>query len=340
MKKAEKYGFIDALESFTESYLPLEKGSSERTIKSYKTTYGLFIDYIYDVKGIASGSISFEQLDYTLITSFLQWLQDTRKCSASTRNQRLAALNSFATYAQNVCLEAAFFYNSLRKIPSKKTEHGVKSTFTYEETQLLLNIPNDTKEIGKRDKVLLSTMYGTGARCAETCNLRVKNFQFKKDGGANVDIIRGKGKKSRTVSISEPCAKLIKDYIRYRHIANQPEAFLFKSQTHEHMSVSAIEEVYKKYIAMLKNQYPDKFLYSDYTPHTMRRTVATHMLEAGIDMEVIRTFLGHTSIITTEIYAAVSQARVDKELKHWAEKWFPQSGELPHEECNRPSFLR
>lgn len=339
MKKANKLTVMDVMEDFLESYLPLEKGSSEKTIKSYKTTYGLLVDYLYEEKNIASSEIAFDQMDYTTLTSFLQWLQETRNCSANTRNQRLAALKSFASYAQNVCLEAAFFKNALKKIPTKKVVRDVKSTFSFEETQLLLNAPDDSKEIGKRDKVLLSTMYGTGTRCSETCNLKVKNFRFEKTGGAHVDIIRGKGQKSRTVFISEPCAKLIKDYIRYRRIANKPEMYLFKSQTHDQMSVSAVEEVYKKYISSLKKQYPDLFPFDDYTPHTMRRTVASHMLEAGIDMEVIRTFLGHTSIFTTEMYAALSQKKVDKELQNWAEKWFPQDNSEP-EESNRPAFLR
>lgn len=72
MKKAEKQSFIDVMESFTESYLPLEKGCVQNTIKSYKTTYGLLIDYLFDEKGIPSDSITFEQLDYAMLTSFLQ----------------------------------------------------------------------------------------------------------------------------------------------------------------------------------------------------------------------------------------------------------------------------
>lgn len=78
MKKAEKQSFIDVMESFTESYLPLEKGCVQNTIKSYKTTYGLLIDYLFDEKGIPSDSITFEQLDYAMLTSFLQWLQEKR----------------------------------------------------------------------------------------------------------------------------------------------------------------------------------------------------------------------------------------------------------------------
>jgi len=338
--KTNKCTFLDVMENFINSYLPLEKGCSCKTVESYKTTYRLLLDYMYENKNLPSDKISFDKLDYETIIEFLDWLQESRKCSARTRNQRLAALNSFSKYAGNVCLEAAFLRNTLSKIPQKKTQRSVKSTFTLEEVQILLAMPNNHTEIGKRDKVLLSAMYGTGTRCEETCNLKVKNIRFNKNGGANVDIIKGKGGKSRTVWISEPCAKIINAYICYRNIANQPEAYLFKSQIHDKMSVSAIEEVYKKYIAKAKQEYPDKFRSDDYTPHTMRRSAASHMLESGIPMEVIRTFLGHSSVYTTELYAVLSQKKMDEELKNWASKWFPETTNEITEKSNIPSFLK
>ena len=132
---------------------------------------------------------------------------------------------------------------------------------------------------------------------------------------------------------------MIKGYIRYRGIADKPEAYLFKSQTHEKMSVSAIEEVYKKYIVKAKREHPDKFRSDDYTPHTMRRSAASHMLESGIPMEVIRTFLGHSSVYTTELYAVLSQKKMDEDLKNWASKWFPETSEETKEKSNIPSFL-
>ena len=115
---------------------------------------------------------------------------------------------------------------------------------------------------------------------------------------------------------------------------------MFRSQTHEKMSVSAIEEVFKKYIVKVRTLYPDKFLCDDYTPHTMRRSVASHMLEAGIPMEVIRTFLGHSSVYTTELYAVLSQKKMDSDLKNWAEKWFPQPPQTSVEKGNVPDFLK
>lgn len=201
--------------------------------------------------------VTFDKLDYGTISGFLDWLQEERKCSARTRNQRLAALNSFSKYAMNINLEAAFLRNTLGKIPRKKTQAGVMPVFTLEEVKILMTMPNDHTEVGKRDKVLLSTMYGAGTRCDETCSLKVRNIHFDNGGGAHVDIINAKGGKSRSVWISEPCARIIKGYIHYRRLENQPEAFLFKSQTHEKMSVSAIEEVYKKYIAKAKKEHLD-----------------------------------------------------------------------------------
>lgn len=115
---------------------------------------------------------------------------------------------------------------------------------------------------------------------------------------------------------------MIDNYIRYRKIG--ADSFLFKSQTHEKMSVSAIEDVYKTYIRRTKQEHPDMFRFDDYTPHTMWRSAASHMLEAGIPMEVIRTFLGHSSVYTTELYAVLSQKKLDQDLKNRASKWFPE----------------
>lgn len=106
--------------SFVESYLPLEKGCSGKTVESYKTTYRLLLDYLYNQKNLSADQVTFDKLDYGTISGFLDWLQEERKCSARTRNQRLAALNSFSKYAMNINLEAAFLRNTLGKIPGRK----------------------------------------------------------------------------------------------------------------------------------------------------------------------------------------------------------------------------
>jgi site-specific recombinase XerD len=91
------------------------------------------------------------------------------------------------------------------------------------------------------------------------------------------------------------------------------------------MTVSCVEEIFKKYILLAKEQRPDMFLERKYTPHTMRHTCATHMLEAGVPLMVIKNILGHVSVVTTERYAVLSQGTVNRHIRAWNEKWFNEA---------------
>ncbi len=109
------------------------------------------------------------------------------------------------------------------------------------------------------------------------------------------------------------------------------------------MSISCIEEIYKKYIALARAGYPEMFLGKRYTPHTMRHTTATHMLEAGVPIMAIKNFLGHSSISTTERYAELSQGTVNRHIRDWNEKWFSHQKENPVTQKNEnqiPDFLK
>ena len=88
--KTNKRTFLDVMEDFVNSYLPIEKGCSSKTVESYKTTYRLLLEYLYEHKSLPSDRISFDKLDYGTITDFLDWLQESRKCSARTRNQTVS----------------------------------------------------------------------------------------------------------------------------------------------------------------------------------------------------------------------------------------------------------
>jgi site-specific recombinase XerD len=98
------------------------------------------------------------------------------------------------------------------------------------------------------------------------------------------------------------CADAVKKYIQHRGIAALPKRHVFSSKTHEKMTVSCIEEVFKKYISIAKTQHPDMFSERSYPPHSMRHTTACHLLESGVSLMVIKNFLGHSSIMTTQIY--------------------------------------
>ena len=108
------------------------------------------------------------------------------------------------------------------------------------------------------------------------------------------------------------------------------------------MSISCIEEIYAKYIAKAKLQYPDMFR-DNYTPHSMRHTTATHMLDAGVPIIVVKNFLGHVSLQTTQIYTEITQDTMNRQLKSWNDKWFLKddgNGRLDSANKIIPDFLR
>lgn len=333
--------FLNLLDAFITTYLPCSVGASPNTVKSYKYAFRLLIEFMYKEKTIAADKITFDQLDYKTLTDFFTWIESVRGCSASTKNQRLSAITSFSAYAQNRDFAAAsVFRNSVNKIPKKKTQHKQRAILTRQEVTILLALPNEKREIGLRDKILLSLMYASGARAQEICDLMVGNLQFHPKG-ATLNI-KGKGRKSRRIGIPSACATLLKQYIKHRKINDKPERHIFSSQTHEHMTISCIEGIFKKYINIAKKENPSIFTAGSYPPHSMRHTTASHMLEAGVPLVVIKNFLGHASLQSTQIYAEISQETINKHLKEWNEKWFPDNTserKAPQTSNRIPDFL-
>jgi len=321
--------FLELLESFLYKYLPSVVGVSPNTIKSYKDTFRILLSYMHNEKHIDVGEITFSDMDYQVLLGFLSWIETVRCCSITTRNQRLSALSSFAGYAQNYNIDAALFWRDIKKIPSKKHSSKPRTFFTLEEIKQFLNLPKDNNVIELRNKTMLSVMYASGARAQEICDLRICNVRF--NGDTTSMILTGKGGKTRKVGIPIGCGILLKNYILKRGLSEKYEHHVFSSQTHEHMTVSCVEEIFKKYVSIAKKEYPGHFCEKNYTPHSMRHSTATHMLEAGVPIVVIKNFLGHVSIQSTQIYAEVTQSTVDRHIKAWNEKWGPKPNNIEDE---------
>lgn len=338
---SEPSKFLQLLDGYVTSYMPCSVGASPHTVTSYKYAFRLLIEFMYSGKGIQADKITFEQLDYNTLMEFLDWIEKDRGCSTSTKNQRLSAIVSFSEYAQNRDFGAAsVFRNSVIRIPMKKARKKQRAVFSVQEVSTMLRLPNDRQEIGRRDKVLLSLMYASGARAQEICDLTVGNVQFNPKG-ATLNI-NGKGGKARRIGISGICARILQQYINHRRIESKPDRHVFSSQTHEQMTVSCIEGIFKKYVNQAKKENPSLFREDSYPPHSMRHATASHMLEAGVPIMVIKNFLGHASLQSTQIYAELSQNTVDRHLKEWNEKWFPKDSverEERREENKVPEFL-
>lgn len=346
MNKAE-LEFLSLLGKFFTDYLPISMNASPNTIKSYKCTFRRLFYYLNDIAKIDTAHITFEILDFDMLTNFFDWLIVDQKNSRTTAKIRHGALSSFAEYAQNRNLEAGYvFRSSLEKI-YKKSFRRIKGkqrcAFTRQELEIFFSMPDTSGKIGWRDLVLLAVMYASGARAQEICDLTISDVAYDKNSIAVLTLF-GKGNKLRRVKITADATSLLEKYIAYRRIGNQPDRHVFSSQRNEQISVSCIEEVFAKYEKMAKDAHPDKFCAGRYTPHVMRHTTASHLVEAGVPLAVVKNILGHASIQSTQVYVEITQQTVDKYMKEWNEKWFPKAEAkeeiLPNLQSSLPAFLQ
>lgn len=315
--KKQQTGFIKLLADFFTSYLPDVKGLSKNTITSYQYAFQLLFEFLYNKKGLLPEKVTFDTLSSDTILEYLAWLETDRQCSANTRNQRHAAVSSFARYAlKKAFKESVSFCADVADMPKKKTpvNNEVKH-FTKEEISILLKLPDTSRMIGRRDVVLMSVLYSSGARAQEICDLSANDIKF---GSTTTIRLKGKGQKARMVVIPDNCAKLLKNYIESKRLNTVDRELrlqhVFPSQTHEKMTISCVEGIVRKYVSLAKNLHPSLFRHPSYSPHSFRHSIAVHMLECGESLAVIKAFLGHSSIATTLVYATVTPELANKYL--------------------------
>ena len=346
INKAE-YEFISLLGKYFEDYLPISVNASKNTVQSYKSAFRLLFQFLNEEAKIDTGRITFEMLNFDLLNDFFDWLVTTRKNSRTTAKQRMGVLSSFAEYSQNRNLEAGIiFRTSLAKI-SKKSFRRAKGkrrhAFTRQELEILFSLPDTTDKLGWRNLVIMVVMYASGARAQEICDLTTKDVSYDNNKNAILTLF-GKGGKPRRVKITADATELLNQYVAYRKIGNQPDRHVFSSQRNEQMSVACLEEIFGKYEKIAKAAHPNKFNSGRYTPHVMRHTTATHLIEAGVALPVVKNILGHSSIQSTQVYVETSQQAIDQSIKKWNEKWFGDDGIkeelLPKMQSSLPAFLQ
>jgi site-specific recombinase XerD len=332
---------LPALADFFSTYLPKTRGLSDNTVRSYRHAFRLLLLYVCGQENVPFEKIEFAHLENGKVTEWLNSLEEKRECSARTRNQRLAAIVSFTRFALRNDFEGALsFCVEVGRIPKKKACGRAPATYmTRDEIAILLRLPDLDRKNGRRDRTILSTLYATGARAQELCDIRICDIRF---ADTVTVTLKGKGEKIRVVVIPEQCATLLKRHIESEWSQNSvrdPRSHVFSSQTHEHMTISCLEATVKKYIDMAKALRPDLFR-NNYTPHSFRHTIAMHMLESGIPLPVIRTFLGHASMATTMIYAAVDFELVSKYLRDKDPYAAQEIEDAQEQRISLPAFLR
>lgn len=296
--------FSKYLSDYLSQYLPIECGLSPNTIKTYSITFTILLGYLKSEEGLTPDRLCLKNISKARIIAFLDWLQTKRNCSTSSRNARLATLHSFFKYIQYRDMKGMQIWQEILSIRFKKCEAPEMAYLTADAMKLFLMQPDVGTKIGRRDLALLGLLYDSAARVQELADLTPSDFRFE---DVTTVKLKGKGKKSRIVPLSENQVKNLQRYMQ-EHQLFEPYANvypLFSNPQNSKLSRAAILGIVKKYVEKCHVISPT-MIPRGIGCHSLRHSKAMHMLEADINLIYIRDFLGHSSTTTTEVYARAS----------------------------------
>ena len=296
--------------TFLTHYLAAQRNMSPNTIKAYRDVFTLLLRFCRDVQGIAPERLRLEQIDVSLVEAFLDYLERERGSAPTTRNHRLATLHAFFRYLQSEEPDRMLQCQKILAIPQRRHARPTVGYLSKEDLGEILAQPDLRNRGGRRDAVLLSILYDTGARVQELIDLSAGDVRL--DPPAQVRLI-GKGRKMRAVPLMQKTVQLLRDHMHENHL-DRPEQFdrpLFRNGCDQRLSRSGIRYILQKHVRKARSKRAG--LNRTVTPHMLRHTKGMHLLQSGISPEMIRDFLGHVDVKTTQIYA-----RANLEMKRIA----------------------
>lgn len=292
----------DHIKKFTQ-YLIAEKHASRHTITSYLTDLNQFSVFLKETGHACDkdGTIRLKDVDRTAIRSFMSHLYK-KSNSGATMCRKLAALSSFFQF---FCREGDLTLNAAKAIPAPKKIGKLPVFLSVDEMFRLLDLPVKNTFIGTRDRAMLEVFYCTGIRVSELADLRLETIQL--DSG--VLTVMGKGKKERMLPLGKCAVNTLKDYlpfreqkIRDRKAETPPHEFFLNARGHG-ITARGVRKIVDKYTRQNGFSFP-------ISPHSIRHSFATHMLEGGADLRSIQEMLGHSSLSTTQKYTHLTVDRL------------------------------
>ncbi|NSW92739.1 MAG: site-specific integrase [Firmicutes bacterium] len=301
------------LTRYLTSYLPDTRGLSTNTIASRRDTFALFFSYLQDEKKINPSKAHISSLDAETVTGFLDWLENTRGCSASTRNLRLSALKAFFLYIQTQTPDHMYLCQQIAALPLKKCPGKSIEYLTLDGIKAILDVVDTATPAGRRDLVLLSVLYDSAARVQEIADLKVGDIRLPKPSTIR---LTGKGNKTRVVPLMDSTARLLHQYLDENtlHPVEHYNHPVFKNRSGTKLTRAGITYILDKYVTIAKQSYP-ALMPKDISPHSFRHSKSMHMLQAGVPLIYIRDFLGHAEISTTEVYARCDSSQKRKAIE-------------------------
>ena len=301
--------FPQLLHAFFHDWLVQQRNVSHHTVMSYRDSWRLFLRFVAAMKKKSVAKICLSDLTAGEILAFLEDIEQVRKSSLGTRNCRLAALHSFFSFMADREPLAAAQCAAVLRIPTKQALKREIPDLDEEEITAILAQPDRSKIEGQRDHVLLAFLFNTGARIQEALNVTPKALRL--ESPFHVRLF-GKGRKERTCPLWPETVELLKALLKRK--PRGEDELIFVNRYGDPLGASGIRFKLKQYVAAAAKKVP-ALIGKRVSPHRFRHSTAVSLVAAGVDVTVIRSWLGHESLDTTNVYARANLETKRKALE-------------------------
>ncbi|MGH7167293.1 MAG: tyrosine recombinase XerC [Nitrospiraceae bacterium] len=282
----------DAIRAFV-TFLEVERGASRETIRGYRSDLRQFLSYAGTVRPSTASALTPEEVDPLTIRGYLAWL-DRKKQKKTSLARKLATLRSFFRFMTR---EGLAGQNPAAEVRTPKQPQYLPRVLTKDDANALMEFPEGDDLSARRDRAILETLYSTGARVSELVGMNVDDLN-RSDGLVR---LRGKGRKERIVPVGTVALEALREY----HAALRPSALshplsagsdtpVFANNRGGRLTARSVERIVEKHSRRLSG--------GSVSPHALRHSFATHLLDEGADLRAIQEMLGHASLATTQKY--------------------------------------
>jgi integrase/recombinase XerD len=313
----KKMKLLPLIQSFFQKHLLEERGLSSNTVRSYRDATKDFLRYLCRIKRISPLRIEPEMLTADALLRYLSSLDQTRGLSIRTRNQRLAAIKTLLSYLGANDLSHIAVYQKASMIAVKRRPHRTMDYLVDAEMKALLAA---AEEAHHRHRLLLNLLYNTGARVQEICDLKFGDVVF---GPPPSVYLMGKGSKRRQVPLWPKTAEMLLVELEKRGFGTGSDNHVIVNAKGKSMTRFGALHIVKT-LAKRASRHCPSILKKRISPHVLRHTTAMHLLQSGVDLSVIKMWLGHVNINTTHGYVELD-IEMKREVLSRAKKLKPRA---------------
>jgi site-specific recombinase XerD len=292
------------IHDFLVIYLPSQRNSSPNTIRAYRTSIDMLLDFVKQQQNIPLFKVAFRMLNERTVTAFLDYLESKRGCGIRTRNHRLQCIRAFLKYAAMIEPTAVIHQNELLKVPVKKgSTPAVVEYMSEAAVKTLLADPDTNTKLGLRNRFFMILAYDTAARVQELADLRLRDIRL---GRTPTIVLTGKGTKMRTVPLMRPTVLHLTNYLDAFHcgeslLSDKPLFYTTRHGRPQPLSTDGIRKRMKEYGDEARKKCGE--IPANVHPHLLRHSRAMHLYQNGMDLTLVSQWLGHAQLETTLIYA-------------------------------------